>query len=88
MVKPVRTSHPDDRAALERKIESLEGKLEALRREKVELEAKVAKGPSDETWFTPGLLSLLFLGLFAALWVKYVPASPARNAPPSSAARP
>lgn len=73
MAKPTRPSRPepqrpDDRAALEQQIES-------LRKENAELKARLAKGPVDESWFTPGLLSLLFLGLFAALWVRYVPAA-------------
>ncbi len=73
MAKPQRQSRVEDRGALERQIE-------ALQRENDELKAKLAKGPSDETWFTPAVLSLLFLGLFAAGWARYVP-SARRHAP-------
>lgn len=66
MVKPLRQTKTEDRSTLERRIESLE-------RENAELRARLEKGPSDETWFTPGVLGLLFLGLFAAAWVRYAP---------------
>ena len=73
MAKPPKQSRPEDRGPLERQIE-------ALQRENEDLKARLAKGPSDETWFTPGILSLLFLGLFAAGWARYVP-SARRRAP-------
>lgn len=51
----------------------LEEELQALRDENNRLRARLARGPTDETWFTPGVLSVLFLGLFFALWYRYVP---------------
>ncbi len=66
MAKPQRQTSSDDRTTLARRVETLE-------RENAELRAKLEKGPSDETWFTPGVLGLLFLGLFAAAWIRYTP---------------
>jgi hypothetical protein len=66
-------SHPGDRAELERQIESLQREVDRLR-------AVVAKGPSDETWFTPGVLGVLALGIFFALWFRYEPMSRQRPA--------
>lgn len=68
MAKPPKQSRTEDRSALERRVEALE-------RENEELRARLARGPSDETWFTPAVLSLLFLGLFAAGWARYVPSA-------------
>lgn len=77
------TAHDDrpDRAALERKVESLEKEVERLR-------AELARGPRDETWFTPGVLGVLALGIFFALWFKYEPAMRARASAPAAAAAP
>lgn len=50
-----------------------EQELRTLRDENARLRERLARGPTDETWFTPGVLSLLFLGLFFALWYRYVP---------------
>lgn len=72
MVKPARSSRPA--------APSLEQQVESLRRENAELKARLAKGPVDDSWFTPGVLSLLFLALFGALWMKYVPTRRARPA--------
>jgi len=62
-------TEPDrhDRAELERKVESLEREVDRLR-------AELARGPRDETWFTPGVLGALALGIFFALWARYEPA--------------
>ena len=64
--RPAARTDPPDAAALEQKIDE-------LRRENDELTARLAKGPTDETWFTPGLLSLLAVGLLAVLWYRYAP---------------
>jgi len=74
MAKTQRPTRSDDRPALEQQIA-------ALQRKNDELEARLAKGPTDETWFTPGIMSLLFLALFGALWFRYVPSLRARRAP-------
>ncbi len=73
MAKPPKQTRTEDRGSLERQIE-------ALQRENEELRERLSKGPSDETWFTPAILSLLFLGLFAAGWAKYVPSAHRRAA--------
>lgn len=74
-------ARPDDRASLE--LENA-----ALRRENAELKARLAKGPTDETWFTPGLLGVLALGLFFALWAKYNPLARTRAAAPAAVTAP
>lgn len=78
MVKPARPSaaRTDDAATLVQQVA-------ALQRENAELKTKLAKGPVDDSWFTPGVLSLLALALFFALWAKY---SPLRRAPAAEAA--
>lgn len=58
----------------------MEQELRAVREENARLRERLAKGPTDETWFTPGVLSLLFLGLFFALWYRYVPSMRPRAA--------
>jgi hypothetical protein len=63
------------------KPSSLEARVEALVRENNELKAKIAQGPTDETWFTPGLMGLLALGLFGALWARYEPVFRHRSTP-------
>jgi hypothetical protein len=81
MAKTQRQTRSDDRPSLEQQIAELQRKNDAL-------EARLAKGPTDETWFTPGLMSVLFLALFGALWVRYVPSLRAHRAPVVEAGAP
>ncbi|MFO0602819.1 MAG: hypothetical protein U0324_06565 [Polyangiales bacterium] len=89
MARPARPARsaavdvPDrgDRAELERRIDSLQ-------RENDRLRAELARGPRDETWFTPGVLGALVLGIFFALWFKYEPAMRRRAAAPAAEAAP
>lgn len=80
LVRPTE-SRTDDRAALTEQIAS-------LRRENAELKAKLARGPVDDTWFTPGVMAVLALGVFFALWARYVPSAARAATAPVVAERP
>jgi len=76
MTKPTRptATRSEDRG-------SLEQQLAALQRENADLKARLARGPVDESWFTPGVLSVLALAVFFALWAKYMPMRRSAAAP-------
>jgi hypothetical protein len=84
MARTTRQSRPASRTETP-DVDALEQKIDALRRENDELKARLAKGPTDETWFTPGLLSLLAVGLLAVLWYRYAPPIRPRGANASTA---
>ena len=84
MARTTRQSRPASRTETP-DVAALEQKIDELRRENDELKARLAKGPTDETWFTPGLLSLLAVGLLAVLWYRYAPPIRPRGANASTA---
>jgi hypothetical protein len=73
------TDHPD--------LAELDRKVESLQREVARLRAELDGGPRDNTWFTPGVIGLLALGLFFALWVKYEPVLRRRAEAPAPSAQ-